>query len=118
MHDVISWTSNLQDTHHLAVVLLVRWLVGCLSFVLSVFSVLQAQGYHHATYSGESICEATYSGGSICESGLAVHESQDCRHRAITMLLIPVEVSVKVAYRPQTAATQLPPYYLFWWKYL
>ena len=68
----------------------------------------------------------------------------DCSHRAITMLLILVEVSVKVACRSTTArlqpqsyhnatysgesmcesglsvhdATQLPPCYLFWWKYL
>ena len=51
----------------------------------------------------KSICKATYSGGSICESGLAVHESQDCRYRAITMLLILVEVSVKVACLSTTA---------------
>ena len=55
---------------------------------------LQAESYHHATYSGRSICKASYSGGSICESGLAVHESQDCRYRATSMLLILVEVSV------------------------
>ena len=54
---------------------------------------LQPQSYHHATYSG----------GSICESGLSVQESQDCRHRAITILLILVEVSVKVACRSTTA---------------
>ena len=68
---------------------------------------LQAQSYHHATYSGRSICKATYSGGSICESGLAVHESQDCRYRAITMLLILVEVSVKVACRSTTGRHRL-----------
>ena len=50
---------------------------------------LQPQSYLHATYSG----------GSICESGLSVHDS----HRAITMLLILVEVSVKVACRSTTA---------------
>ena len=56
---------------------------------------MQAQGYHHATHSGGSICKATYSGRSMCERGLAVHESQDCRYRAIIMLLILMEVSCK-----------------------
>ena len=45
----------------------------------------------------------------------------DYRHRAITMLLILVEVSMKVLvspWQPQTVATQLSWCYLFWWKYL
>ena len=80
---------------------------------------LQAQSNHHATYSGGSICESGVSfhdnhglqpqsyhhpGGSICESGLSgivsvkvACPSTDCSHRATTMLLILVEVSVNVA---------------------
>ena len=55
----------------------------------------------------------------------------DCKHRAITMLFILVEVSmklltlvevsVKVAWRStraKTAGTELSPCYLFQWKYL
>ena len=53
---------------------------------------LKAQSYLHATYSS----------GSICVSGLSVHKVTDCSHRAITMLLILVEVHVKVAYRSTT----------------
>ena len=62
----------------------VAWLVGPQPHRL------QAQGYH---------IHATYSGGSISGSGMSVHESQDCRHRAITMLLTLVEVSVLIGPR-------------------
>ena len=76
---------------------------------------LKAQSYLHATYLSGSICvsglsfhdshrlkaqsylHATYSDGSICVSGLLVHTVTDYSHRAITMLLILVEVSVNVA---------------------
>ena len=57
--------------------------------------------------SHRAICKASSSGGSICESGLAVHESQDCRYRAITLLLILVEVSVKVSCRSTTGRHRL-----------
>ena len=40
-----------------------------------------------------------------------------CSHRATSMLLILVEESVNVACQ-STTATELPPCYLFWWKYL
>ena len=80
---------------------------------------LKAHSYVHATYLSGSICKsglsvhnshqlkaqsylnATYSGGSICVSGL-VHTGTNCSHRAITMLLILVEVPVKVACRSTT----------------
>ena len=76
---------------------------------------LKAQSYFHATYPSRSIWKsgllvhnshrlkaqsylhATYSGGSICVSGLSVYTFTACSHRAITMLLIIVEVPVKVA---------------------
>ena len=78
---------------------------------------LKAQRYLHATYLSRSICKsglsvddshrlqhrATYSGGSTCESGLPVHTVTDCSHRAISMLLFLMEVSVNVACRSTTA---------------
>ena len=52
-----------------------------------------------------------------------VRIATDCSHRATSILLILVEVSVKVACRSTTATdcsyratTELPPCYLFWWK--
>ena len=95
-------------------------------------------------YMSQSYLNATYSGGSICVSGLLVHTGTDCSHRAITMLLILVEVacrsttvtdcshratsmlliSVEVSglsvgpQQPQTEGTELSQCYLFRWKYL
>ena len=93
---------------------LCRWLVGPHRYRL------QLQSHHHATYPSGSTCEsglsvhsshrlqpqshhhATYPGGSICVGGLLVHTGTDCSYRAITMLLILVEVPVKVACRSTT----------------
>ena len=84
---------------------------------------LKAQSYLHATYISGSIyhsglsvhdshrlsyLHATFSGGSICVSGLSVHRVTDCSHRAITMLIILVEVPVKVAC-PSTTVTDCSP---------
>ena len=87
---------------------------------------LKTQSYLHSTYPGGSICEcglsvydshrlkaqsylnATYSGGSICVSGLLVQAGTNCSHRAITMLLILVEVPVKVACRSTTVTEPSP----------
>ena len=119
----------------------------------------QPQSYHDATYSGGSICEsglsvhklqaqsyhyATYSGGSLVKVARLSTTVADCSNRAIMMLLILVEISVKVACwsttttvhrlqaqcyhhatyylwkwtvgqrQPQTATTELSP---FWQKY-
>ena len=50
-----------------------------------------------------------------CQSTTAT----DWRHRAISMLLILMEVLVKLAQRQsQTEGTELSPCYLSWWKYL
>ena len=93
-------------------------------------TLLKAQSYLRATYSGGSICvsgssvqedtysggsicercllvhrlqhRATYSGGSICECGLSVHSVTDCSHRAITIQFAVVEVLVKVACQSTT----------------
>ena len=46
------------------------------------------------------------SSGSICVSCLSVHRVTDCSHRAITMLLILVEVHVEVACRSTTVKPQ------------
>ena len=96
---------------------LCKWLVGPHSYSL------QPQSHHHGTLFGES----------TCESCLSVHDSHraismllilvevsvnvacwsttatDWRHKAIFMLLILVEVSVWVACRLQTAATAHKP---------
>ena len=99
---------------------------------------LQAQSYHHATYSEVSVkvacwsttpTDCSYRANSMllilmevpvkvaCQSMTATK----CRHRAITMLLILVEVSVKVACQ-STRATNCsyrelsPCHYL--WKWL
>ena len=74
-----------------------QWLIDIRSKRISVCGLsvhdshrLKAQSYLHATYSDGSIC------------GLLVHTVTDYSHRAITMLLILVEVSVNVACQSTT----------------